>query len=56
MEKNLSEELFSSVLTRTGYEGQQKVRDDFMTLYSLVQCGDLMPVCKRKSRCTCIEQ
>lgn len=50
MEENLSEELFSSVLQSTGYEGQQKIRDDFMPLYLLVQYGDLMPMSRKKEQ------
>lgn len=50
MEGNLSEELFSSVLRSTGCEGQQKVRDNFMPLSSLVRCGVLMPMSRKKEQ------
>lgn len=50
MEENLSEGLFSSVLQRTGYEGRQKVRDNFIPLFSLVQCGVLMPMGRKKEQ------
>lgn len=56
MEENLSGELFSSILQSTGYEGQQKVRDDFIPLYLLVLSDDSLPVSKEKEQIHLLQQ